>query len=231
MPNRPLSCAMIVCAVLVGWTTPSAAQQTLNLSIGAFVPLGLDGRTRGDVLVANRNFLAFDMRDFRGASVGAEWLVGLGRFAEGGVGVGFSRRTVFSVYEDFVDADGTEIEQDLRLRLVPVTLTLRVLPLSQSSPVQPYLGAGLGVFNYRYSESGEFVDFGAGRAIFRDSYVARGTQVGPVVLGGLRFAGDSATAGGEIRYQKAEADLDDRFAGPKLDLGGWTYSFTVGIRF
>ena len=231
MLNRPLSYAMIVCAAVVGWTTPAPAQQTLNFSIGGFVPLGLDGRAPGDVLVANRNFLAFDMRDFRGASVGAEWLVPLGRLAEGGIGVGLSRRTVFSFYENFVDVDGTDIEQDLRLRLVPVTFTLRVLPLGQSSPLQPYLGAGLGVFNYRYSESGEFVDFGAGRAIFRDSYVASGSQVGPVVLGGLRFAGDSATAGGEIRYQKAETDLDDRFAGSKLDLGGWTYSFTVGIRF
>jgi hypothetical protein len=183
------------------------------------------------VLIANRNFLVFTLGDFRAASIGVEWLVPIGRHVEGGIGVGFSRRTVPSVYEDYIDSDGTEIDQDLRLRLVPVALTLRVLPLGQSFPIQPYLGGGLGVLNWRYSESGEFVDFGAGRAIFRDSYVARGSEVGPVVLGGVRVAGDSASAGGEIRWQKAEADLDNRFAGPKLDLGGWTYSFTIGLRF
>jgi hypothetical protein len=231
MLNRPLSCATMVCAALLGWATPAAAQQTLNVAIGAFAPLGADARTHGDVLIANRNFLDFNLADFRAASIGVEWLVPIGRHVEGGIGVGFSRRTVPSVYEDYIDSDGTEIDQDLRLRLVPVALTLRVLPLGQSFPIQPYLGGGLGVLNWRYSESGEFVDFGAGRAIFRDSYVARGSEVGPVVLGGVRVAGDSASAGGEIRWQKAEADLDNRFAGPKLDLGGWTYSFTIGLRF
>ena len=29
----------------------------------------------------------------------------------------------------------------------------------------------------------------------------------------------------------ADAALDDRFAGPRIDLGGWTYQATVGIRF
>ena len=55
--------------------------------------------------------------------------------------------------------------------------------------------------------------------------------VGPVAFGGLRFAGDSFSAGGEIRYQRAEGDLDNRFAGNKIDLGGWTYQFTFGFRF
>ena len=45
------------------------------------------------------------------------------------------------------------------------------------------------------------------------------------------FAGESASAGFEVRYHKADADLDDRFAGSKIDLGGWTYNFTIGLRF
>jgi hypothetical protein len=43
--------------------------------------------------------------------------------------------------------------------------------------------------------------------------------------------GDTASAGFEIKYQKALGDLDDNFAAPKIDLGGWTYNFTVGVRF
>jgi hypothetical protein len=41
------------------------------------------------------------------------------------------------------------------------------------------------------------------------------------------------SAGGEVRFQKAEASLGD-FAGQPdamLDLGGWTYQFTIGMRF
>ena len=210
---------------------PARAQQTLNFTIGYFAPLGEDARVSGDVINANRSFLVFEVTDFGSASVGGEWLVPLGQFIEAGAGVGFSRRTVPSVYQNFVDSDGTEIDQDLRLRLVPVAFTLRILPLGQSFPVQPYLGAGLGLISWRYSETGEFVDFGAGREIFRDSFVAEGSASGPIVLGGLRFAGDRASAGGEIRYQKADDDLPAGFAGPRIDLGGWTYNFTMGLRF
>jgi hypothetical protein len=138
---------------------------------------------------------------------------------------------VASVYADFIDNDGSEIDQDLRLRLVPIAFTVRVLPLGQRNALQPYFGAGLGVFNWRYSESGEFVDFGRNFEIIRDSYVAEGNETGPVILGGLRFGGETWSAGGEIRYHSAEADLDERFAGSKIDLGGWTYNFTVGVRF
>jgi hypothetical protein len=209
----------------------AAAQQTLNFSLGLFTPRGEDARTEGDVLNANRTFLAFDIGDFKSASVGAEWLVPLGNFIEGGAGVSFSRRTVSSVYSDFTDNDGTEVDQDLRLRLVPVAFTVRVLPLGQRNALQPYFGAGLGVIRWRYSESGEFIDFARNREIFRDQFVAEGSETGPVVVAGLRFGGETVSAGGEIRYHSAEADLDDRFAGPKIDLGGWTYNVTVGVRF
>jgi hypothetical protein len=231
MLNRTCASLLLLGAIVIGAAAPAAAQQTLNFSVGYFAPLGEDARVEGDVLNSNRNFLVFDVGDFGSASVGAEWLVGIGEFVEAGAGLNFTRRTVPSVYEDFVDNDGTEIDQDLRLRIVPVSFTVRVVPTGQSSPVQPYFGAGLGVFNWRYSESGEFVDFSRGREIFRDQFVADGNQVGLVALAGLRFAGEALSAGGEIRYQKADAELDDRFAGPRLDLGGWTYQFNLGIRF
>ena len=39
--------------------------------------------------------------------------------------------------------------------------------------------AGLGIFNWRYSEAGDFVDTGDG-SIFRASYSKSGTNFGPV---------------------------------------------------
>jgi len=231
MVKRLGLCVGLACLTLLGSAAPAAAQQTFNFSLGYFTPRGEDARVEGDVLNANRNFLAFDIKDFNGAAVGAEWLIPIGNYIEGGIGVGFSRRTVASVYNDFVDIDDTEIEQDLRLRLVPIAFTFRVLPLGQSSKVQPYFGAGLGIINWRYSESGEFIDFGAGNAIFRDQYVADGSETGPVVLGGIRYADEAVSVGGEVRYHSAEGELDERFAGPRIDLGGWTYQMTVGVRF
>jgi hypothetical protein len=205
--------------------------QTFNLTFGTFVPHGADARVDDDVLNVNRTFLSFDLDEFKGGSVGAEWLFPIGRHVEAGAGLSFSRRTVASVYTDFIDSDGTEIDQDLRLRLVPIALTVRVLPFGQDSPVQPYVGGGISIVNWRYSEFGEFIDFSQGMAIFQDSFTGSGTTTGPIVLGGLRFAGDRFGIGGEVRYQKGEAPLSNDFAGSKLDLGGWTYQATIGFRF
>lgn len=116
--------------------------------------------------------------------------------------------------------------------MIPVAFTMRVLPLGRSVPVQPYFGAGLGIINWRYSESGDFVDFGsANRRVFRGSFVAEGNETGPVALGGIRFAGETLSAGFEARYQQATGDVGEEFASPKIDLGGWTYQFTLGVRF
>ena len=233
MLPRTVTATVLVCAAMLTFAQETQAQQTLNFTIGGFVPLGQDARVPGDVLNENDDFLAFDVDDLRGASIGGEWLVPLGEFLEAGAGLSFSRQTVHSVYEDYIDTDGSEIEQDLRLRLIPVAFTVRLVPFGQRSPVQPYIGAGLGIINWRYSETGEFIDFGRGLEIFEDhtTYVASGSETGPIILGGIRFTGDRATAGGEIRYQKADTDLPNDFAGSKLDLGGWTYNFTIGVRF
>jgi hypothetical protein len=230
--RRPLVASLFTALAVLATASAASAQQTLNFTLGYFAPLGEDARDDDDVLNANRTFLLFDVADFGSASAGGEWLVPLGRFLEAGAGVSFSRRTVPSIYDNFVDSDGTEIEQDLRLRMIPVSFTVRVVPTGQSSPVQPYVGAGVSIINWRYSESGEFIDFSGGRrTIFRDTFVESGSATAPVVLGGIRFASNAVSFGGEVRYQKATGDLSDDFAGSKIDLGGWTYQATMGIRF
>ena len=218
------------CLVVIA---PSAAlaQQSLTFSFGGFVVAGEDARVDGDVLVANRDILSFDIDDFTGGSIGIEWLLPVGEFFEAGLGAGFTSRTVPSVYADLVNRNGDEIEQDLKLRVAPVTATVRVLPFGRSRAVQPYLGGGIGLFSYRYSEVGEFVDF-TDRSVFRDQFVATGSEVGPVALAGVRFPlGDAWSLGGEVRYQKASADLSEDFLGSKLDLSGFHYLATVRVKF
>jgi len=231
MLNKAVSIGVLVCAAMLASAQPARAQQTLNFTLGYFAPLGADARVSGDVLIENRDFLLFDIPDFNGASVGGEWLVPLGRHVEGGIGISYSRRTVPTIYERFVDDAGAEIEQSLRLRLVPAAFTIRLLPLGQRSPVQPYFGAGLGIVNWRYVEDGDFIDFGAGNEVFTDTFVSNGSETGPIALGGIRFASRTASAGFEVRYQKANANLGNEFTAPKIDLGGWTYNVTLGVRF
>ena len=203
----------------------------MNFTIGHFNPPNGSSRTSGDVINENQTFLVFDTDEFGGAAIGGEWLVGLGRFLEAGAGVSYTAQTVPSFYQDFVDPDGTEVDQDLHLRITPIAFTVRFLPLGQATPFQPYVGGGLGIFNWKYRESGEFIDFNAGREIFVDTFEANGNATGAIVLGGVRFAGRRFSAGGEIRYQHASGDLPSDFSAPKIDLGGWTYNFTVGARF
>jgi hypothetical protein len=218
-------------AALVLVTAPASAQQTVNFTLGGFVPRSYDARVHDDVLVANRDFLLFHISDFHSVAVGGEWLVAFGRFVEGGVGIGYTSDTVPSVYTDFVDSDGTEVEQETRLRRIPVDFTVRVLPFGQDAPIQPYFGGGLTAINWRYKEFGEFIDFDAGRRVFEGEFEANGVQAGAVLLGGVRFSGKRATAGFDVRYHWADASLPSDFAGSRLDLGGWTYQVTGGFRF
>jgi opacity protein-like surface antigen len=216
-------------------TRVDSGRQAIGFNLGYFAVRGADSRVDGDVLIEDLfdiEPLLFDVKDFNGATVGAEWLVALGDYLEGGVGVGFYQRTVPSIYANVENANGSEIEQDLKLRIIPVSATIRFLPIGRGG-IEPYVGAGVGIFNWKYSEVGEFVDT-TDYSIFPQRYVASGTTAGPVVLGGIRFpVADVWTIGGEIRYQKAEGKglLDNDFVGDKIDLGGWSTNLTFHLRF
>ena len=116
--------------------------------------------------------------------------------------------------------------------MVPFTATVRFLPLGRVAAIQPYLGAGVGVFGWRYSETGEFVDF-IDSSIFRDSFSASGATAGPVVMGGVGIPIGPLSVGFEIRYQSAQGELpnDQGFAGTKIDLGGFNYLATFKVGF
>ena len=244
--RRVILSGLKVCAAatVIGLlASPAAlAQQSLNLNIGGFTPKSEDGRTANDVLVNDLTVepaLAFNVSDFNTVVFGAEYLVGLGPLFEAGLGVSYQSRSVPSVYDQFVNDDGSEIEQTLKLRDVPFSATIRFLPLGRNrGGVQPFIGGGVGIHAWRYSETGDFVaDNGD---IFRNSYEASGTATGPVILGGVRVPIGSWGVGGELRWQSAVGDLpsdsgfvtDQRIDNqPKIDLGGFTYQFSVNFRF
>ncbi len=229
---RRLSAALIL-VTLVSLAAPAAsfAQQSVGFSIGGFVPKGFGSRDPNDQILDDSSYLAFRMSDFNGVTVGGEYLVGIGRWFDAGLGVNWYSRSVPSVYTDVINSDGSEIEQQLRLRMVPFTATFRLLPLGRSSGIQPYVGGGVAIINWKYTETGDFVDFTDG-SIFNAHYEGSGTATGPVVLFGATAPVGMVAVGGEIRYQHAVGDLPtDQFLLPKIDLGGWSYVATVHVRF
>ena len=212
----------------------SDSRQSFGFTLGYFTLKDDSGRDEDtDVLFRNQDSLLFETDDFNGFSLGAEWLVGVTEYIELGAGVSFYQKTVPSIYDRLINDDGSEIEQDLKLRQIPLSATVRFLPLGRSTGFQPYIGAGIGVINWRYSETGEFVDFND--QVFRANYTAKGNEVGPVILGGVRFpVADVWLVGGEVRWHSAEGEtggIDKGFLGDTIDLGGMTYNFTLHFRF
>jgi opacity protein-like surface antigen len=248
MMKRQWVSGVLAGAALVALTAGSAgaqvvqvgrgdARNAIGFTLGGFFLPDVDSRSDDDTLRADlldTNPLDFQVKDFNHVVVGGEYLFGVSDYLEVGVGASFYQKSVPSVYKFLVNTNGSEIAQDLKLRIVPITATIRFLPVGRSAPVEPYVGAGIGIFAWRYSETGDFVD-SSDNSVFTNSYSSDGVAFGPVVLGGLRIpVGDALLVGGEVRWQKAQGKtggLDEGFLGDKIDLDGVTANFTIHFRF
>lgn len=231
---------LLLLAALI--SAPASAQivQSLHLGGGAFLPKGEDARATGDVLNENLNSLAFKIGDFNSGQVFGEWLVAFGNHVEIGAGVGFHAGGAPTVSRDYTHPNGTEIEADLHLRVVPVTGVVRFLG-GRPGRFQPYVGVGVAALNFRYTESGEFIDFGELDATgafvtFRNRYTATGTAVGPLIMAGFRapINGDVYNFTMEWRHQLGVGNtggLQAGFLNDKIDLGGNNISFGFLVRF
>ena len=227
------TCTLLVVVAATLMPVPAAAQQSINFSFGGFSPRSEDARNADDVLVQDRSFLDFNVGDLTGPTVSGEWLIGVGNNFDAGLGIGYYQRSTIAAdrFNEF-DVTGDPILADLKLRVVPFNATFRWLPLGRHNGIEPYIGGGVGVFGWRYSESGDFVA-SDNVTIIHGNFVGSGSAAGPVIVGGLRVPVGSWSIGGELKYQAATGKLpvDQAFAGSKIDLGGLTYAFTFGVRF
>jgi opacity protein-like surface antigen len=218
---------------------PAHAQQSVSFHLGEFAPADLGSRDVNDVLLNDTAFLNYNFSSFSAFTFGGDWLVALGDKAEAGLGAGYYEHSepavdAFSVF----DQTGAPIAAELRLRTVPFAATVRFLPFGHRNNIQPYIGGGITVIAWKYSEAGNFVSTD-GETIVAGKFEGSGAAVGPLFLGGIRFPAGPMSVGFEVRYQNAEADLptDQGFAAatptsqPKIDLEGWSYLATFGLKF
>jgi hypothetical protein len=221
MTRRTWGAGLLVAATLCGAPSVASADQLFGVFAGGFFPYGFDSRTGGDVLVENLlppvDPFVYDISDFKGFTVGGEYLIGFGDWIEAGVGVSGYSKTVDSFYRDSVHPDRTDILQDIKMSIV---------------------GAGINIYKWKYSESGEFIDYSDESIFplptFRDTFEDDGVTVGPMFLGGVRAPiGENLMLGGEFRWQGGSGDLDPihNFTGDKLDLGGFSVGATFHVRF
>jgi hypothetical protein len=257
-----------VLLVVLGLPVPARAQivQSVNFGAGWFWPAGYNSRTPGDVLVANltqpivapgaTGSLDFDIGEFGAWTFFGEWNVALNRHVEVSGGLSFYQETVHSRYADLVDSQHnfSDIQQDLTLRMIPITGIVRFLPVGKPGSVQPYVGGGIAAINFQYTEKGDFVDtsdvtlpiYCAGSpGCVNPAYQATGMAFGPVFVGGVRLpiGGDLYGITLEGRYQWVKGDLPTAaecqndlskcfaFGATKLDLSGFTFNMGMLIRF
>ncbi len=195
--------------------------QSVSFGAGFFQPRGFDRRVDGDTLVANltqpdvlpgvSGSLSFDIGEFRGMPLFGEWNLGINKHIEFSAGLSYFTNKVDSVYLDLVNGqqNNSEIEQELRLTMIPISGLVRFFPNGDPTGIQPYVGGGIAIIPFRYTETGDFVDVNTpGLDIYNAKYTAKGTAFGPVILGGVRFPLGVASAGLAILAFLPEADVE-----------------------
>ena len=223
----------------------------VDLRIGGFFPRGRDcgipSNQRAEYTLFQDvcDLYFVQPSDFNGVYGGIEFNQVLTNYVEVGVHYDYYSRTTDSSYRDYTWDDGSEIRQQLRLRVAPLGVTVRLLPTGKKHKVVPYVGGGVDALFYQYEEYGDFVCFppSGGECRFDydvipDAFVSESTAFGYHALGGLRvYLNRDFAIVGEGRYQWGNDEMGDDFAPNepglpnRIDLSGWTATIGVHIRF
>lgn len=215
----------VVTLGLVGAFPASGAASGFDLRLGGFIP-----RAESNLFADDAELYTVQKSDWRGVSGGFEFSMRLARNVEMGFHLDGYGRTIPTSYRDFVTESGREIRQSLRLNIVPMGVTFRLVPTRRHARLAPYAAAGVDLYFWKYEEFGDFIDFDdPGKRIIEDSFISEGATPGFHVAGGLRVPlNHDVSIVGEARYQVAQkAKMGDDFRGNELDLTG--ASVTLGI--
>lgn len=228
--------ALLVC------TANRASAGGLDLRLGSFFPRG------NESLFQDLNALytpnadpdqGVKPRDFNGPFGGVEYNTVLSRNLELGLSLdGYSDKLETS-YRDYERPGGGEIRQELKLTVVPVGATIRLVPTSKRARLAPYLGGGIDAVFYTYEERGDFIDFfDTELPILPDSFRDDGVAFGVHALGGVRYyVNQDFAVVAEGRYQWAKRDMDEDFAPNesglvnRIDLSGASFTIGLHVRF
>jgi opacity protein-like surface antigen len=130
------------------------------------------------------------------------------------------------------------VEHDSTLRLTPLTVALVFHPAGRHYAISPYIGAGGGFYWWRFTEEGEFVDFGdpadpADDTIFSANFETDGAALGYFLVGGLEFpVRPSWSLFVEGRWHEVDDEPSGDYDGfPTIDLSGTEVTLGAAWRF
>ena len=214
----------------------TARASSLELRVGGFFP-----RADSNLFSDDSALYTVQKKDWQGVTGGAEFSFTPAEHVEIGLSIDGYGRRVDTNYRDYTRDSGSEIFQTLKLTVVPIGATLRLLPADRHATLSPYIGVGPDLIYYRYEEFGDFIDFqspGPGLDIVSDDFVSEGARPGFHVTAGLRVRmGHDFAILGEGRYQWAKATLGGDFRPQpgqdalRLDMSGFSAVVGLSIRF
>lgn len=234
-----MSRAWVVWGALALLVPASASAGNLTIRGGGFFPRGQsnlfddisDLYTReGSGDTQPRGVQTSDWDSFTG---GIAYFSKVARNVELGVSVDGYERRFDTSYRSYTRPDGSEIRQTLRLRMIPIGLSLRFGPTSRRARFAPYVEVGGDAIDYQYEEFGDFIDFfDPSLPVISDSFLSNGWAFGFHAAGGLKIPlNPDFSIVGEGRYQWAKDHMDEDFHNNEIDLSGWSATVGFNIRF
>jgi opacity protein-like surface antigen len=199
----------------------------IRLWVGGFIPDLSSGFWRNE----RDNFTGVRSRDLEDTNFGADFILRLNPYWGLMFGGSYYTGSTTGAYRNFSDDTNSAIRHDTTLDIGSFTVGA-VVHFAPGSIVNPYLGAGAGIYDYRLHENGDFIDFSQTTLpIFRSFDTASGTTFGGYALAGLDFrVAHSVSLFVEGRYTMASKDLSGDFSGlGKIDLSG--ASVNGGVSF
>jgi opacity protein-like surface antigen len=157
-------------------------------------------------------------------------------------GFDIGKSSTQSEYRAFVDNNLLPIEQTTEMKEFSVFGSVRysLLPKGRSvsrlawipSTVTPYVGGGAGLLNYKFFQTGDFVDFQTNR-VFSDVFQSSGWAPSWHILGGADVqVYKHLFVSFEGKYQWSSAELEQKFVDfAPIDLSGARFGAGIHLVF
>lgn len=197
---------------------------------------------RSDIYDFATKQLTLNKRDFAAASYQVDLNVRVSERFDLGISGGEATRTSPSEFRNFIDNNDQPIEQNTRLRRVPLTLGVKYALTAPGERIgkfawiparlTPWAGLGGGTMRYNFTQVGDFVDFQT-LNVFTKEYTSEGwTPMAYVHLGADLMLNTHFALTGDLRYTTARAPLSGAFVGfNKIDLSGTAASMGLTLRY
>ena len=206
--------------------------------------LGYDGAAAGsDVFSFVTNELTLQRGDFGSFAVGGDLAVTLTPRVNLILSVDNDGMSKKSEYRKWQDNSGNPIEQVTSFSRLTYAASARYYlePLGRSlgrfawvpARYAPWVSVGAGRTSYNFRQSGDFVDFQKGNAVFRDTFRSSQWTTTGQVAGGVDWTlNQRLSLTTQVKYLWGKADLGTDFAGfAPIDLSGVGASGGLTIRF